>query len=379
MTEDPSANREVAIGVLTFLGPRSARLLAAISSQYRQLTQTEWPHSQLILLLYQASALVRGGARSAARELYDKARRLAVEHTPDRVWQVDADRAGWSEVLGEPRHGAEFNLALLNDPIAADSWTRARCLTNAADNFLAAGDLHRGLKCVRSARQMWVTMSHRRAVGFTYAVEAELLRRLGDLDEAQQALAAAGDEPARGFEAARHEFAARLALDRGDYEVAAAEAQRAMQVPAALVGQVGAAQHAVLAVQCLVAARRFNDAAKVGTEMSRLLDNLRIFTDWTPTDTTRLADEHAAWAVGIVVTGHGSLTARLRSAREHLEMAVDLDPGFGWFHLELAFLDLREHRQRAALGRLAEAVELTDDSMLRKAIEAVRADVEDTG
>jgi hypothetical protein len=56
-------------------------------------------------------------------------------------------------------------------------------------------------------------------------------------------------------------------------------------------------------------------------------------------------------------------------------VAVDLDPEFGWFRLELGLLDLYENRHKDAAQRFDEAAERTDDPVLRTAIEAMRAEV----
>lgn len=372
-----SVNLAVAGCVLASLGPRSARLLHALATQYRQLAQLEWPSGQIDLLLMQAEAFSNGGNAPAAAKKFDEARQLAVEHLPERVWEVDANWAGESEALGEPRRGAEVNLALLKDPsVASNAYTQARCLTNAASELLSAGEFSRGLECARSGRKVWASIGHDRAINLTLAIEAELLRRRGDLETAQKVLAGVTDEPAGGYEVERHRCAARLALDRGGYEEAAAEAQRTMQVSDRGGSRADAISGALLAVECLVAARRFGEAARVTTRVHALLNDMGTFCEWNATDNIRLADEHAARAVRIMVIGYGPDRARRRAAREHLEIAASLDPEFGWFQLELAFLDLGERRRRQAIRRLAEGARLTDDPALRAAIDQMRADLE---
>jgi len=376
LTEDRFANRDVARVALQFLGPRSARLLAAISSQYRRLSQSEWPFGSIDVLLDKASAIAAGGgAGSAVVELYREAHRLAVEHAPEQVWDVEVRWAVSSDVFGERLAVVERNRALLTDPIpAVDPWTRAYYLTSVARGFLAAGKYHTGLEWVRAARRLWASIGHRRAVGVTHALEAELLRRLGDFDGAQQALTAAGDAPARGYEARQHAFAARLALDLGDYKVAAAESQRATRASVA-IDRLEATDYTLLAIECLMKARSFDQALhRAETDLRRQLADLSAFTTWKPTKKTQLADEHAARAVDIVVEGRGPLSARRRSAREHLDMAVELDPDLGWFRLERAFVDLQTSRKRDAMQCLTEAAERTSDPVLRTAIEALRAE-----
>jgi len=364
--------------VLATYGPHSARLLHALATQYRQLAQLEWPSGQIDFLLMEADALSDGGNAPAAAKRLEEARKLAVEHLPERVWQVDANWAGESEALGEPLRGAEVNLALLEDPrVASDKYTQARCLTNAASELLSAGEFRRGLECVRSGRKVWASIGHDRAVNLTLAIEAELLRRLGDLENAQKVLASSTDEPACGHEVERQRYAARVALDRGAYEEAAAEAQRAMQVSDRTGSRVDAVKDALLAVECLVAGRRFSEATQVINRVNGLLSELGTFCEWSPIVKTRLADEHAARAVLIMVVGYGPDNARRRSAREHLQIATSLDPQFGWFQLELAFLDLAEGRQRQAIRHFAAAAQLTDEPALRTAIERMRADVEE--
>jgi tetratricopeptide (TPR) repeat protein len=370
-------NLAVARCVLVTYGSHSARLLHALVTQYRQLAQLEWPSGQIDLLLMEADALGNGGNAPAAAKKLEEARQLAIEHLPERVWEVDACWAGESEALGEPLRGVEVNLALLKDPrVASDKYTQARCLTNAASELLSAGEFSRGLEYVRSGRKVWASIGHERAVNLTLAIEAELLRRLGDLENAQKVLASLTDESARGYEVERQRYAARVALDRGAYEEAAAEAQRAMQVSDRTGTRVDAVRDALLAVECLVAGRRFGEAAQVINKVDRLLSDLGTFCEWSATEKTRLADEHAARAVVIMVIGYGPDHARRRSAREHLEIATNLDPQFGWFQLELAFLELAEGRQRQAINYFAAAAQLTDDPALGKAIERMRADLE---
>jgi tetratricopeptide (TPR) repeat protein len=373
---DVSAAIRVAETAVSCLGPRSARLLDAIVAQYRQLAQPYWPAGQVNLLLQQAEALIVGGDIPAAVECFDQARQLAVEHLADRVWDVDFARASWARSLREPAHGVEVNLNLLQDPgHAADKWSRGILFHNAADALAATGEFHRALGYMRQARQLWGSIHHDRAVSFSWASEADLLRRLGDLNEARQALSKATDAAARGYESERYICAARLALDRADYTEAICMAREALEV------QVDADRRhqitvALLAVEALSAAGQFREAAKISASTQRLLSELDSFCSWRPSDNTRLADEHAARAVRILVAGQGSDSARLQAAREHLEMATGLDPAFGWFHLELAFVDLGQGRQRHAIRRLADAVRLTDDTVLRNCIDRMRAELE---
>lgn len=368
---------EVVSCVLACLGPRSARLLDSFAVQHRQLAQARWPHSQFELLRVQATALLDGGNAAAAAECLTQARQLAVRHLPDQVWKVDADRAASSVALGEARDGAQLNLALVNDPrAAADRWTRGRCLTNAALNLMSVGEFREALTHTREGRQVWASMHHDHAVSLTWAIEAELLRRTGDLDAAGDALSRAVNEPARGYESTRSDSAARVALDRGQVAQAAAEAERAMAASIHTGTRPEAAKAMLFAAECLLAAQRHAEAAQVAAKAQQLLNEIDAFCRWTPTADTRLADEHAAKAIRIVTSGYGTKDTRLRAACEHLESAANLNPRFGWFKLELAFIDLRQGNNRAAARRLTEAAQLTDDPILRAAIERMHSKLE---
>jgi tetratricopeptide (TPR) repeat protein len=278
--------------------------------------------------------------------------------------------------MGEPKRGVELNLQLLQDPgHATDRWAIASTANNASACLEAMGKFGEARKYIEKSREAWQSIYHDRAVSLTWSTEANLLRRLGDMDGARDALAKASDITARGYESDRYICAARLALDCADYEEAASMARKAMSVR---IGpdRMHEVTVALLAVEAFSAAGHFREAAETSVSLRRLLDELETFSGWRSSDDTRLADEHAARAVHIVFAGQGSDNARLHAAREHLETATGLDPGFGWFHLELAFVDLGQGRQRQATRRLADAARLTDDAALSKGIERMRIELE---
>jgi len=373
---DVDAAIQVAATALWSLGPRSARLLAAIAAQYRQLAQPRWPAGQLDLLIIQAEALIGGGNVVAANTCYEQARQLAVEHLPERLWEVDSIRAGNAVSMGEPARGAKVDLELLQDPgHAADKWRTGSLLNNAAEAYANTGEYRAALDCIRQARDVWVSIHHDRALSLSWAVEADLLRRLGDLDGAHEALAKTADAAARGYESTRDEYAARLALDRADYAKAAALASKAIAVRPRPNRKREIAD-LLPAIEALCAAGQFREAAEISARVQDLLGKTETFCDWKPSDDTQMADEHAARAVRIMLAGKGSDSARLQAAHEHLEMAIGLDPAFGWFHLELAFVDLGQEQQRQAIRRLTEAARLSDDPALRDGILWLRGELD---
>lgn len=373
---DVSASLQVAATALSCLGPRSARLLYAIAAQYRQLAQSRWPTSQLDLLLDQAEALARGGDAPAAVTFFEQAHQFAVEHQPERVRDADSYRASWATTLGEAARGAEVTRKLLQDPAQdTNKWQIASLLTNVAESLSAMGGFCEALEWLRQARQMWKSIHHDRAVSLTWSYEADILRKLGKLDEARSALAKTTDTAARGYEFVRYECAARLALAAADYAEAASLARKAVEIQAH-TDRKRKVTVGLLAVEALSEAGRFGEAAEISTRVQRLLDELEAFCEWKPGDRAHLADEHAARAVRIMIVGRGSDGARLHAAREHLQIATQLDPDLGWFHLELAFVDLGQHRQRQAIRRLGDAARLTEDAALSNAILQLRAELE---
>jgi len=373
---DLSAAIHVAEAALFCLGPRSARLLDAIAAQYRQLAQPRWPMGQLNMLMSRGEALTIGGNGPAAADCYAEARQFAVEHVPEQVWEVDSYRASLATILGTPALGADLNKKLIQDPAhAADKWGIARTLTNAADSLASVGSFREALDCVRQARQIWTSIHHERAVSLTWSSEADILRRLGDLSGAREALAKTMDTAARGYEVDRYVIGTRLALDTADYGKAAELARKLVTVSARTDRKREVTQ-ALLATEALSTAGYSAEAAEISRTVQHLLDELEAFCKWKPTDNTRLADEHAARAIRIMVSGQGSDSARLRAAREHLELATQLDPEFGWFHLELAFVDLGQDRLRQAIRRLGDAARFTDDATLKDAILRLRTNLE---
>jgi tetratricopeptide (TPR) repeat protein len=251
----------------------------------------------------------------------------------------------------------------------------ARCLTNAAMAFISAGEYAEGLKRVREARQAFALIGHDRAVGLTWSTEADALRRLGDLKGAHAALGQVTDTSARGYEVDYYTCAARLALDEGDREEATAQAQKAMRVQSP-AGRRAIADTTHLAVEAFLAARDYPAAARTATSLHVLLDELAAFSTWQATAGTRLADEHAARAVRIMIDGHGSRSERLHAARDHLQMAMKLDQDFGWYHLDLAIVNLGDSQPRQAVRELIEAARRTDDPALRAGIDRMRAGIE---
>ncbi|MGD9703411.1 MAG: hypothetical protein AB7Q42_13935 [Acidimicrobiia bacterium] len=369
---DRGSNRQVASHILTLLGGRSARLLNMAAAQYRHLVRAEGPAGLLDVMLERAQVLAGSGAIADAVQAFDEARRLASDQVPDRVAEVDVDRAGASPALGEHALAAQRNLDLLLDPrVASNPWTNARCLTNAALSLLATGELDEAIRLAREARPVWGSMPHERAVAITFVIEADALRKRGDLAGAAAALAQAVELPARGYDAAAKECAARLALDRGDPAAAARIAIEAVERTSATDERDGALR-AVLAVECLTTAGDFAAAAQMIDDLRDRVAHLAAFASWRPTEKLAGADEHGGRAVRTLVAGTGSLPDRIRSAREHLNAAIDLDPDLGWFHLELALLDVKHGRARQAAKRLGEAIERIEDEPLRKAVSDLR-------
>ena len=329
--------------------------------------------------MIQADALIAGGNIPAAIACFEQARELAVEYLPERVWEVDSRRASWAANLGEPAFGAEVNLELLRDPgHAADKWETGSLLHNAADALRTWGNTerrsHTSKRRARSgSRSIMIAPSvllgpSRQICSVGWATWRERARRWPRRPTCGPGLRIG----------AYQVCAARLALDCADYTEAASLARKAVAVPVRVhTDPKREVAVALLAVEALCAAGHFREARKDLMQASRVcLSKLDAFCDWKSSDNTRLADEHAARAVRIMVAGQGSDSARLQAAREHLEMATSFDPAFGWFHLELAFVDFGQGRQRQAIRRLADAARLTDDTTLRKGIDQMRDEFE---
>jgi tetratricopeptide (TPR) repeat protein len=366
------ANRAAATSAVQLLGTRSPRLLAVLGEQNRQLALDAGPDGQLEAILVRARVLARGGDRARAAACFQEARRLASDRLPARAWEVDADEAQYAIALGEPLHGGELNLALLDRPGASvDVWTRARCLTNAVFDFLGGGAYARAFEHVEPAQRLWQEMEHEHAIGNMFALRGELLRRTGDLAGAGAALRSSDTGPARGFEGDRHEYLARLALDEGRFDEAQAHAGRAMDRALAADDFVSALERGLVAEAALVAARRMGEAIAMANRVTALAQRLYDFSAWQTGSESEQADEHAGRAVRILVTGIGELSARVRSAVEHLEVAIVIDPSVMWYRLEVAFAEMAAGRQRQAAKHVADAIDLTDDEPLRKAIEAL--------
>jgi tetratricopeptide (TPR) repeat protein len=361
-----------ALIALHLLGPRSARLCATLAEQNRELYLEHGDAGKLDVLLEYANALAQGGNQRRAAEIFERARDLAVERLPDRVWEVDADRAGQATALGTPMAGGELNTELLDRADApTDRWNRARCLTNAAAGYSAAGAYALARERLATAEGLWREIGHERGLWLARVLDADLCRATGDIGGARAALANTGKEAAHGFESVRYECVARLALKEGDYQEAADQASLAFRTRTADIDIGDLVDRGLLAVSCLVKARRLDEAAAVHAEVEKLIERLRGFTTWTPDEMSQLADQHAARAVRILVHGLGPLRARARAAVEHLEMAIGLDGTVPWYRLEIAFAELAAGRTQPAAAAFAAAAAQTDDDMLRSAIEAL--------
>lgn len=374
LTHDTSASRAVAECGLELLGGDSRRMLATFATLYREASQGLWPGGELDVLLAESTRLCDGGDLDTAARCYEQAQTLAREHAPDRVLDIATDWAAYADKLGRPLRGAELNLAVLEDPIAgADIWTQVRCLTHASVLFLAAADYTRALDCIRRARPLWEGMGHRRAVALSTGIEAEILRRSGQREQARTLIESVKIEPAGAYEGDILEYRSRSRFDHSDFEAAGADAAAAGSIAEQAGVRVDAVQRWLFAAECYVAARQYDEAVHASGEANRIAAQVRDFARWTPTPEMQFADEHAARALAILRRGHGPMPARLAAAREHLETAMDLDPGNPWFPVEHALINVLDDRRDAALRELTAPAGSTGDEALRAAIVSLAA------
>ncbi len=366
------SNRAATAAAIDLLGPLSSRLLATLVEQRRQLTMTGGPDALFDLLLAQASALINGGDAAAAENVYAEARELVTERLAGRLWEIDAEEAQHADDLGNPWRGAELNLQILDDPFAsADPWTRARCQTNAVESLLSSGQYDTALKFIERARESWVEMDHPRNVALLDIFHGDLLRRTGDLEGAEAMLRRAeiGDDTRYlGF---LRECVARLARDRGRNQEAASAALSSFIVTSRTSYPISRVGRGLLATGYLTYARRLEEAAGVHAEVQGLLKKTQAFSSWRPTEESNQADEHAGRAVRILVSGLGPLEARARSAVEHLETAIEIDPSVGWYHLEMGWALTLINRPKGAARHFTEAARVTSEPTLRAALRSI--------
>jgi len=375
LTNDTSANRAVAECGLELLGD-SRRVLATFATLYREASQGLWPGGELDVLLAEATRLCDGGDVQAAAHCYEQAQKLASEHAPDRLLDVATDWAAYADKFGQPLHGAELNLAVLEDPIAgADLWTRVRCLTHASMMFLAGADYTRALDCIRQARPLWEGMGHRRAVALSTGIEAEILRRSGQREQARALIESVEIEPAGAYEGDVLDHRSHIRFDHSDYAAAGADGVAAGSIADQTGMRVDAVQRWLFAAECYVAARRYDEAVHASCEANRIATQVRDFATWTPTPEMQLADDHAARALAILRRGHGPMPARLAAAREHLETAMDLDPSNSWFAVEHALINVLDDRRDVALQELTASAGSTDHEAVRAAIASLAANL----
>jgi len=352
---------------MELFGSTSPRLLAVLAEQHRQLSLLQGSETHLDGLLAQAEAWLRGGDRVRAAEVYREAHSLAEARSPGRIADIEACAA---TAQGQPILGAEAGLRLLNRPLVADDpWMRARVWTNAAIDFIAGGSYDRAKDCISTARPIWEAMDHRHAVGFSYAILAEIMRRTGDLSGARDAMEFADTGFARGYEGDRYEYMAKLAQDEGEYSKGLTYAQRAAEVAASLGNAVDSVQRSLLALSCLVAARNLTDTRAAHADLGVRLDSIACFVEWQRTAESSQANEHAGRAVRILTTGAGPLSARSRSAVEHLEVAISIESDVEWYWIEAALAESAAGRSHQASERLKQAVQLTRNGILRPGLD----------
>lgn len=375
-TTDRFIAANVAHACVVQFGGHSTRLVELLSKQIQMLTARDGEAAQLRLHLTRSEALADGGAVRRAVDELESARQIAIEKLPDRLYDVEADRAGIADQFGDPSDGAERNLRLLADPIARnDRWTHARCLANAATSLLEVNGMRKAQQLAEEARSLFQLMQHDRAVAYTWAIEAEALRQLGELSEAEQAIARAGVAPARGYEAYRLEVLCRIAIGNGDLATAARFAAEAYEVTRCRALNGPLARIGCLFVERLLAINQFEDAARIANEVAICGKAMHTNATWQPSEASSEADEHCARAVRVLVIGVGDLEARVHSAREHLDAAIALDSGEAWFHLEYGLLEIVASRSDQARRRLDTARQLTTDSALAAGLAGLCADL----
>lgn len=375
-TTDRFIAANVAHACVGQFGGHSARLVDLLSKQIQMLTARDGEAAQLRLHLTRSEALADGGDVRRAVEELESARQIAIEKLPDRLYDVEADRAGIADQFGEPSDGAERNLRLLADPVARnDRWTHARCLANAATSLLEVNGMRRAQELAGEARALFQMMQHDRAVAYTWAIEAEALRQLGELAEAERAIARAGAAPARGYEAYRLEVLCRIAIGNGDLATAARFAAEAYEVTRCRALNGPLARIGCLLVERLLAINQFEEAARIANEVAICGTALHANATWQPTKASSEADAHCARAVRVLVLGVGDLEARVHSAREHLDAAIALDPVEAWFHLEYGLLEIVASRSDQARRRLDQARQRTTDPALAAGLAGLSADL----
>ena len=210
---------------------------------------------------------------------------------------------------------------------------------------------------VRAAREDWQAISHPRAVQLTWVVEAELLRQSGELEASDSTMSNAGSRSMREHEGYRHEISARIAHSRLNHQLALDLATAAFAEAVTVGSRLTAIHCGTLAVECAVSAARFDLASDLSKQLERVCAHVRDYENFELTEDMRVADQHAGRAVRILSTGFGPLKARIRSAVEHLDEAIALDPEEGWFRVELGFLDLISNQVEGARSHFESAAD----------------------
>jgi tetratricopeptide (TPR) repeat protein len=363
------ANSKVAAWALKFVAPRSSRLVHTLTEQMRQLVLEQGADGYIDTLLEQAEVLGHNGDPDGALQRLELAMSVAEKEMPARVWDIRVEQAILAADLARPGAGDEC-ITLASDPrTLEDLGVRGRCLISASDAFKAIGSYREALSCNEQAQEVWREMGHANAMALTRAMRADVLRCLGDIQGAErelQSVKSISDPEHRGWIL---EFRARLMAAKGDTSRGADLAANAMRIALDLDDRVTAIARGVLTCEFHERGRAYAPLEKLQATVNGWVRDQVAYLSYRRTHDAQLADEHAARAVRILITGLGPSSGRRRSARDHLEEAIRLDAEVCWYHLELGLLEALEGRAAQVRPHVRTAMETTSDADLRAAME----------
>jgi hypothetical protein len=276
--------------------------------------------------------------------------RLGDQHPVERA-DVMISRANLLGAEGREREAVGVNRRTFREAERqrGSIWALAAALTNAATTQMHIGDLlDEACSSADRARGLWLEMDNRRGTARTDVVRAEVNRRRGKYEEAQEALGAGPPLEAMGLEEIWYWSAAHLSADLDRLDEAADHMNAFIDVSVRSGAIRDAARASAELVEILLHAGHQEKAAAATARLGDFMNTLNERRQYQRSPESEQADEHNGRAVRQLSVMSARPFDAARDAVQHLSEAQQADSGPCWYALNQAYAYLRLGDRKSA-------------------------------
>jgi tetratricopeptide (TPR) repeat protein len=324
------------------------------------------------------SVLIRTGQFEHAHNVLDQLEKRIGDNWIAQQSDVQILRANLLDAQGREKEAVERNRQTAGELKRqhGNTWNHAAALTNAASTDMDFGDrLEEASTAAIEAAKLWSSMGHSRGLALTNVILAEVGRRRADYESARARLGSERPAPAMGLEDLWYKTAARVADDLGQY----GEAERYLRIVLESSYRRGqlrvAARTSALLVELLIRAGDLDAAIDMAGKLTQIASSVRELRHYQPSAASTYANEHNGRAVRLLTMEAKHLNNPIRSAIQHLEEAVDSDPGPFWYSLNQAYAFLRLGKRTAALEAMDSAAAKASGTHFEEAVNHLTSEI----